>query len=51
MKILAIIKGVCMRVIRMDWVYGPKGCEPFPVLVVEDSRVFVLGRSLHVVKK
>lgn len=49
MKILAIIKGVYLRIIRREWITA-KGCERIPVLVVEDSRVFVLGRSLRVVK-
>jgi len=50
MKIVASIQHLLYRLIRREWITA-KGCEPTPVLVVEDSRVFVLGRSLRVVKK
>lgn len=50
MKIVASIQLLLYRLIRREWITA-KGCKRIPVLLVEDSRVFVLGRSLRVVKK
>ena len=49
MKVFAIVKGVLFRIIRREWI-AAKGCAKIPVYVVEDSRVFVLARSLRVKK-
>jgi len=50
MKILAVIKGIYLRLIRREWITA-KGCVRIPVYVVEDDRVHILARTIRVVKK
>jgi hypothetical protein len=48
-KIFAKIKGVYYRIIRREWITA-KDCEPVPVYLVEDARVFILARTIRVVE-
>lgn len=48
-QLLAVIKGIYYRLIRIEWITA-KGCNPIPVYLVEDARVKSVHMGIRVVE-